>query len=243
MVGVNRCVGQAGKVAATVAIVALGAGVLGGCTIAVPVAPPSESTRATAPPSYAAPTVQAGHDAAAVAAQNMGFEAGTTLSPNIAVGFSDILGQADNAYDVAPVPAEWTLVKNNVAGQTQYANAAGCKVAYWVSANQGPLITSGDDRASSADLMKYLIPSLVPDSLKETSLPWVAEAGKPGPVITFLGYGTRSAAGVDASSVWGRMLGTAGTGLLVSLACPTDELLATTTPRVFTKLSVAPPSN
>ena len=46
-----------------------------------------------------------------------------------------------------------------------------------------------------------------------------------------------------ASTVWARMLGTADTALVVSLACPTDALLAATTPELMAKLSVAPPSN
>ncbi|MCQ9163075.1 MULTISPECIES: hypothetical protein [unclassified Arthrobacter] len=220
---------------------AAGALALGGCTIAVPVPGP---TATVAPPStFAAPTIQAGHDAAAVAAKNMTFPAGTTLSRNVPVGYNDILGQGGYSGSGAPAPPEWKLLKNNVAGQTLYSNTAGCQLAYWATSNQGPLITPGDDLASTRKLMAYLIPSVVPESLKPAELPWSAEAGKGNRTISFLSYGTKASKGVPASTVWGRLLGTAGTGLVVSLACPTDALLASTTPRVMDKLSVAPPAN
>lgn len=215
------------------------------CTITVP----ATEAPATAPDgptaTFAPPTVVAGHDAKAVAAAPMTFEAGTTLLPDVPVAFHDVLGDpvqpAD--YTQTPGPPEWKLLLKNVGGQTQYSNNAGCQLTYWTTANQGPLITSGDDRASTVDLMKYLVPSVVESSLKEAQLPWVAEAGKPGPGISFLAFGTKAGKNVMASTVWARLLGTANTGLLVTLACPTDELLAATTPKVMTKLSVAPPSN
>ncbi|MGA7203251.1 MAG: hypothetical protein WBX27_01325 [Specibacter sp.] len=238
-----KSMGGTGRATALAVAALFGASVLAGCTIAVPAPAPTQATATTPPPTYAAPTTQAGHDAAAVAAKDMGFAAGTTLSPNVPVGFSDALGQPEASDSATPPPPEWTLRTNNVAGRMQYTNAAGCTLAYWVATNQGPLITPGDDKASTENLMKYLIPSVVPSSLTDAALPWVAEAGKKGRTIAFLGHGTKAAKGVPASIVWGRMLGTAGTGLLVTLSCPTDALLASTTPRVLAKLSVAPPSS
>ncbi|WP_139244162.1 hypothetical protein [Arthrobacter alpinus] len=235
--------GPAAVVALTVSLAISLTGSLTGCSISVP-SPTAPTAENSAPATtYAPPTVVAGHDAAKVAAAPMTFEAGNTLSAGVAVGFSDVLGQPSQDYSTTPAPAEWTLVKDKVAGQTQYKNAAGCQVAYWTTVNQGPLITAGDDKASTVKLMKYLIPSVIAESLGEAKLPWVAEAGKPGPGITFLGFSTKAGKDVMASTVWGRMLGTANTSLLVSLACPTDELLAATTPAVMAKLSVAPPSS
>ncbi|WP_343318071.1 hypothetical protein AAFM46_12310 [Arthrobacter sp. TMP15] len=216
---------------------------LTGCSISVPSQSPPSIAPSAAPTSYAPPTIVPGHDAAAVAGAPMTFEAGKTLVPGVPVGFSDVLGQPPQEYSQTPGPPEWNLVKNNVAGQTQYTNAAGCQVAYWIATNQGPLITHGDDKSSTLELMKYLIPSVMEESLPEALLPWVAEAGKAGPLISFLSFGTKAGKDVMASTVWGRMLGSADTSLLVSLACPTDELLAATTPKVMAKLSVAPPSN
>ncbi|MHA7306732.1 hypothetical protein ACX80E_16065 [Arthrobacter sp. TMN-49] len=235
-----------GKVRQAMAAVCVAGGVLtavSGCTIAVPSPAPATAVKSTAPPSFAPPTIVAGHDAAAVAAAPMTFAAGTTLRAEVPVGFSDILGQPPQDYAETPGSPEWKLLKKNMAGQTQYSNAAGCRIAYWVSTNQGPLITSGEDKTSTVELLQYLIPSVLPESLTETTLPWVAEAGKKGPGITFLRHNTKAASGVMASAVWARMLGTADTALLVSLACPTDALLASTTPALMTKVSVVPPSN
>ncbi|MFQ4147149.1 hypothetical protein AAGW05_00390 [Arthrobacter sp. LAPM80] len=216
---------------------------LAGCSITVPSTAAPTVSESTPARTYAPPSVQAGHDAAAVAAAPMTFAAGNTLSPGIAVKFSDNLGQSPQDYSETPVPPEWKIVTNTVAGRTQYTNAAGCLAAYWTTTNQGPLITAGDDKASTVAMMKYLIPSVMDESLIEAKLPWTAEAGKNGPAISFLGFHTKAAKDVMASTVWVRMLGTAGTGLLVSLACPSDALLASTTPQVMATLSVAPPSN
>lgn len=218
---------------------------LSGCTIALPASDAPNTAQNTTPPTFAPPTVVAGYDAKAVAAAPMTFAAGETLLPNVPVGFSDILGEPQQTadYTKTPGPPEWKLLLNNVAGQTQYSNDAGCQLAYWTTSNQGPLITQGDDRASSVALMKYLLPSVIDSALAEVQLPWAAEAGKPGTGISFLAFRTRAGKGFMASTVWARLLGTANTGLLVSLACPTDDLLAAAAPKVMEKLSVAPPSN
>lgn len=222
--------------------VGLAAG-LSACTIAIPDPAPT-AVETTAAPTYAPPTVVAGHDAAAVAAAPMTFAAGNTLQPGAPVGFSDALGQPTEGDPMStPGPPEWKLLKKNVAGQTQYSNAAGCLLAHWTTANQGPLIAPGDDLASTTSLMTYLIPSVTESALSEAKLPWVEQAGKKGPAISFLAFNTKAGKDVMASTVWARMLGTAGTGLVVTLACPTDDLLAATTPKMTAKLSVAPPSN
>ncbi len=218
---------------------------LSGCAITVPASEAPSPTQHVPPPTFAPPTVVAGYDAKAVAAAPMTFDAGKTLLPNVPIGFNDLLGEPQQTADHAqtPGPPEWKLLLNNVAGQTQYSNDAGCQLAYWTTSNQGPLITQGDDKASSVALMKYLIPSVTDSALTEAQLPWVAEAGKSGTDISFLTFGTRAGKGVMASTVWGRLLGTANTGLLVTLACPTDDVLAASPPKMMAKLSVAPPSN
>ncbi|MHA7269905.1 hypothetical protein [Arthrobacter sp. HLT1-20] len=230
------------QVTTAVGVAAMAVAVLTGCTITVPSPTPPTVAQSTAPPSFAPPTVVAGHDAAAVAAAPMTFAAGNSLRENIPVDFSDILGQPQDDVEM-PGPPHWKLLKKNMAGQTQYSNAAGCQTAYWVARNQGPLITMGDDKSSTLELMQYLIPSVLPTALTETTLPWVAEAGSKGPGITFLRHNTKAAKGVMASTVWARMLGTADTALTVTLACPSDALLASTTPELMAKLSVAPPLN
>lgn len=229
--------------ATAIAAAALAAAmVLGGCSITIPKPEPAATGPLAPAPTFAPPTVVAGHDAKAVAAAPMTFEAGNTLSPGVPVGFSDILGEPAD-YSETPGPPEWKLLRANVAGQTQYSNAAGCQLAHWTTTNQGPLIEQGDDKASTVALMKYLVPSVIESSLAEAKLPWVAEAGTNGPAISFLAFQTKAGPDVMASTVWARMLGTANTGLLVTLACPTEELLAATTPKLMAKLSVEPPSN
>lgn len=228
---------------AGVGVAAMALTALSGCTIAVPSPTSPTVAQSTAPPSFAPPTIVAGYDAAAVAASPMTFAAGTALRANAPIEFGDVLGQPSQDHAETPGPPQWKLLKHKMAGQTQYSNAAGCQAAYWVATNQGPLITAGDDKSSTLQLMQYLIPSVLPDSLTETTLPWVAEAGTKGPGIAFLRHNTKAGKGVMASSVWARMLGNADTALLVSLACPTDALLAATTPELTAKLSVAPPSN
>lgn len=215
---------------------------ISGCTITVPVNQPSVSVSSTPKPTYAPPTIQAGHNAAAVAAKNMSFQAGNSLSPGVAVGFSDVLGQGEGTYSDKPQPPEWKLLAQNVAGRTSYSNQSGCLMTYWTTANQGPLIVAGDDRASTLKLFGYLIPSVVPGALAEATWPWVSEAGKNGPTISFLRYNTKASASGPASALWARMLGTSNTGLVISLSCPTDALLASTAPRLAAKLTVAPPT-
>lgn len=247
---VNEILGQTDRrprrpsllMAAVLASVSLTAASLTSCTISVPISEPSASTAATSTPSYAAPTIQAGHNAAAVAAKNMSFPAGDTLSPNVPVTISDVLAQGDGSYSATPPPPEWTLLANNVAGRTSYSNKAGCKVTYWTTTNQGPLIVPRDDRASTVKLFSYLLPSVLPDALRDATWGWVAEPGKKGPTISMLRYSAKAANGAPASTVWARMLGTSDTGLVISISCPTDALLKATTPRVMAKLVVVPPT-
>lgn len=225
--------------AATVAVLLAA---LSGCTIAIPEQQPT-AVETTVAPTYAPPTVLAGHDGAAVAAAPMSFEAGKSLQFGQPVSFADALGQPTEGSMSTPGPPEWKIRKSNVAGQTQYSNAAGCLLAHWTTTNQGPLIEAGDDKSSTTALMKYLIPSVTESALREASLSWAPEPGKKSPAISFLAFDTKAAKDVMASTVWARLLGNADTGLVVTLACPTDALLTATTPKMMAKLSVAPPSN
>ncbi len=226
----------------TVATAALLLAALSGCTIAIPEPAPTD-VETTAAPTYAPPSVLAGHDAGAVAAAPMTFEAGKTLQFGEPVSFADALGQPTEGSMSTPGPPEWKILKNNVAGQSQYSNAGGCLLAYWTTSNQGPLIEAGDDKTSTTELMKYLIPSVTESSLHETTLPWAGEPGAKNPGISFLAFNTKAAKDVMASTLWARLLGNADTGLVATLACPTDALLTATTPKMMAKLSVAPPSN
>lgn len=241
--GKNRGQGERLRAASVLTALTLVAGVgLSGCTISVPVEPPATEVKTTPNPSFAAPTTKAGHDAAAIARKNMDFPAGNKLSENVPVTFADKLGESESDFASTPKPAEWKVLLANVAGQTQYSNKAGCMISYWTTRNQGPLITAGDDKQSTVAMFQYLIPSVVPTALKDATWPWVAEAGKKGPNISFLKYTTKAGKGVKVSAVYARMLGTSNTGLMITISCPTDALLTSTTPRIMSKLSVAPPT-
>lgn len=210
--------------------------VLAACSISVPSQEQPGAT-SSAPTTFAAPTTQAGHDAAAVAAANMTFAAGGALSPGEPVDFADALAQ--DAYG-ASAPPEWTAAANAAAGQRKYTSAAGCTLAYWATTNQGPLVVAGDDLASTQALFHYLAPSVVESSLKPATFAWSKDPGQPAPTIDFLSY--RSVGPASASMVWGRMLGAAQMGLLVSLSCPTEAALVAATASASAKLSVVPPS-
>jgi hypothetical protein len=104
---------------------------ISGCSVDVPDPAVPEAVEST--PVLATPTITPGHDAEAVAAQDLPFAAGETLARGVPVGISDGLKDAPG----------WKPVKENVAGESRYLKADGCLVAARVSGNQGPWRAAG----------------------------------------------------------------------------------------------------
>ncbi|MGO4186938.1 hypothetical protein [Pseudarthrobacter sp. TAF60_1] len=203
---------------------------LAGCSVGVPdpEAPKVQPTAST----LATPTITPGHDSAAVAARDMPFSAGASLAKDVPVGISDGL-------KIAP---GWTPVKENVAGESQYAKADGCLVAAKVRANQSPLVLA-DDRESTAGLFTYLDPTILPAYLKTATLPWGGEPGKPGPVVEVLVLEEPGQPGAKSTAVMARVFGAAASSVYVSVSCPDPATLAVARAEVATRLVVVPPSN
>ncbi|MDF2049208.1 hypothetical protein [Arthrobacter sp. Cr_A7] len=209
---------------------ALGAVLLSGCSVEVrdPAAPDVvEST-----PVLATPTITPGHDADAVAGQDLPFAAGGTLARDVPVGISDGLKDAPG----------WKQVKDNVAGESQYAKADGCLVAAKVRSNQGAL-ARGDDRESTAALFEYLDPTLLPGSLKADTLRWGNDRDAPVRRVEVLALEQAAPRGGKAAVVLARLFATAGSSVYVSVSCPDAASLAAARADVASFLPVLPPSN
>src|SRR5215217_5259547 len=110
-----------------------------GCSVGVP--DPSAPKPVETASVLATPTITPGHDAAAVAAQDLPFASGGILAHGVPVGISDGLKDAPG----------WKMVKDNVAGESQYLKADGCLVAAKVRINQA-VLAQGDDRESTVAL-------------------------------------------------------------------------------------------
>lgn len=203
---------------------------LGGCSVGIPDPAVPETQPATRQP--ATPTITPGHDAAAVAARNMTFPAGTTLARGVPVGLSE--GLAD-----AP---KWRQVGNNAGGTTLYLKSDGCQAAAKVRVNQWPLV-KGDDQESTAGLFAYLDPTILPKYLKRAALRWGGEPGKPGPVVDVLVLERAARPAGKAAVVLARVFGTAGSSVYVSVSCPSAPALAAARADVERWLTVVPPPN
>ena len=200
-------------------------------------APDTSSDRvSSAPPSYPGPVVTPGHDAAAVAAKNLDWQAGNTLSVGVPVGWNDQIGRSSGT-----APA-WTKLIDKRAGLTRYQNANGCLLDDWQTVDQQALMVTEDDRSSTLALFKYLVPELAAEALRDTDWPWTGDAGKPGPVIQFLSARKPAVAGVPANIFSARMLNHAGVGLVLSLACPAEALIDPTLAALRDELTVQPPA-
>ncbi|WP_457962943.1 hypothetical protein [Arthrobacter sp. D1-29] len=206
------------------------AAALTGCSIDVP-DPAAPKTEQTAP-ALATPTITPGHDAAAVAAKDMTFAAGTTLAKGVPVGISDGLKEAPG----------WTQVKENAAGESQYLKADGCLVATKVRIDQTPLVLA-DDRASTAGLFEYLDPSILPEYLKTETLRWGGEPDKQGPKVEVLALEQPAPPGGKATAIMARLFGTAGSSVYLSVSCPDAAALAAARAEASQRLLIVPPSN
>ncbi|WP_251040036.1 hypothetical protein [Arthrobacter sp. ISL-72] len=202
-----------------------------GCSVGVP--DPAAPRDVQTTPALATPTITPGHDAEAVAAKDLPFTAGDSLAPGIAVGLSDGLREAPG----------WKPVKENVAGENRYLKTDGCVVSARVRVNQGSLAVSGDDRASTVELFKYVDSRILPGSLKTDTLRWGGEPDKPGPkaeVLVFEGVG---GPGGNSTAVLARLFGKAGSSIYISVSCPDPAALATARTDVAERLIVVPPTN
>jgi hypothetical protein len=201
---------------------------LAGCSVGVP-DPESPKIPQTATP-LATPTP--GHDAAAVAAKDMPFSAGSSLAEGPPVGISDGLKSAPG----------WTTVREKVAGESQYVKSDGCLVAAKVRANQYPLILA-DDRESTIGLFTYLDPTILPVYLKTATLRWGGEPDKPGPQVEVLVLEEPGQAGARSTTVMARVFGPAASSVYVSVSCPDAATLAAARAEVAARLVVIPPSS
>lgn len=218
--------GRPGKVLAA----ALGAVLLAGCSIGVP--DPAAPQPVGSTPVLATPTITPGHDAEAVAAQDLPLAAGQTLARGVPVGISDGLGKAPG----------WKPVKQNVAGESQYLKTDGCLVAAKVRNTQEAL-TRADDRDSTVALFEYLDPTILPDHLKTDTLGW--GEGQDGPVrrAEVLVLEQAGPAAGRAAVVLARLFATAGSSVYVSVSCPDAAALGAARADVSRYLPLVPPSN
>lgn len=207
----------------------VGAGLLAGCSIDVP--DPSAPSVEHSDSGPAIPTITPGHDADAVAAKDLPFTAGGTLAPEAPVGISNGLKEAPG----------WKAVKENVAGESQYAKADGCLVTAKVRINQAPL-ARGDDRASTVGLFAYLDPSILPEYLKTETLRWGGDREKPGPRVEVLVLEKPAAPGAKATAVMARLFSTPASSIYISVSCPDVSTLAVARQDVAERLTIVPPS-
>ena len=207
----------------------VGAGLLGGCSIDVP--DPSVPTVGPSASGLATPTITPGHDAEAVAAKDLPFTAGAALAPGAAVGISDGLKEAPG----------WKPVKENVAGENQYAKTDGCLVATKVRTGQTPLALA-DDRASTVGLFTYLDPSILPKDLKTETLRWGGNADKPGPRVEVLVLEQASPAGARSRAVMARLFSVPASSIYITVSCPDPATLAAARQDVAERLVIVPPS-
>ena len=206
----------------------VGALLLGGCS--VDVRDPSATPAPASTPVLATPTITPGHDAAAVAARDMPFAAGGDLAPGTAVGISD---------DLKGAPG-WRMVKDNVAGGSEYAKADGCVVAARTSTGQAPLVR-GDDRESTVALFQYLDAAIQPSYLKTATLKWGGTPEAPGRNVEVLAL-EQAVPGGRSTEVLARLFGTAGSSAYLSVSCPDAATLDAARQDVVRYLPLVPPA-
>lgn len=210
------------------AIACLGPALLAGCSVGVPDPSVPAAPATTAAP--ATPTITPGHDAAAVAAQDLPFAAGGALAPGVPVGISD---------DLKGAPG-WKLERENVAGTSQYAKADGCVVAARVNTGQAPLVR-GEDRESTVALFQYLDGTIQPSYLKPENLQWGGSPESPGKNVEVLAL-EQAVPGGRPAAVLARVFGTAGSSVYISVSCPDAATLASARKDVVRYLPLLPPS-
>lgn len=204
------------------------AALLGGCSVDVP--DPSVTAAPAGTPVPATPTITPGHDAAAVAARDMPFAAGSDLAPGVPVGISD---------DLKGAPG-WSAVKENVAGASQYAKADGCVVSARVSTGQDALVRT-DDRESTVALFQYLDATIQPSYLKSATLQWGGTPEAPGRTVEVLAL-EQAAPGGRSTAVLARVFGAAASSAYVSVSCPDAATLGAARQDLGRYLALVPPA-
>ncbi|WP_104042362.1 hypothetical protein [Arthrobacter sp. ZGTC412] len=207
----------------------LAAAVTGGCSVGVP--DPAAPQPVESAPALATPTITPGHDAEAVAAQDLPFASGGVLARGVPVGMSDGLKDAPG----------WNMVKDDVAGESQYLKDDGCLVAAKVRTNQS-VLARRDDRESTVALFQYLDPTILPDYLKAGTLRWGGGESSPGRTVEVLVLEQAAGAGGRVTAVLARLFGTAESSVYVSVSCPDAASLAAARADVGRFLPVLPPS-
>ncbi|MCU1568303.1 MAG: hypothetical protein JWQ56_3240 [Pseudarthrobacter sp.] len=200
-----------------------------GCSVGVPdpsLAPPAETA-----PVLATPTITPGHDAEAVAAQDLPFASGGILAEGVPVGISDGLKDAPG----------WKMVKDKVAGESQYLKADGCLVAAKVRTNQA-VLARADDRESTVALFQYLDPTILPGYLKPATLRWGGDESTPGHAVEVLVLEEAAGPGARATAVLARLFGRSGSSVYISVSCPDASALAAARADAVRFLPVLPPS-
>ncbi|WP_052663688.1 hypothetical protein [Psychromicrobium lacuslunae] len=238
MIGQRWRAAKIGSVAGLLAFAATAG--LTACTFTVQAPQDTSTISPSQSPSYQGPTILPGHNADAVAAKDMTWAAGNTLSVGVPVGWSDQLTQVEMVNNKTPPPS-WKELKSNQAGWTEYQHVNGCVLSYWQSVNQQNLMVANDDKASTVALFKYLVPSILPEVLKVSTMRWAKQLDKPSPKIEFLSIRTSAKGKSPAKLYSARMFNRAGTGLVFSLSCATDALLNSTFASAQNKLVVSPP--
>ncbi|MGP4031362.1 hypothetical protein ACTWQD_04670 [Pseudarthrobacter sp. 1C304] len=206
------------------------AAALAGCSIGIP--DPAASPITSSAPALATPTITPGHDAAAVAAQDMPFAAGGTLAEGSPVQLSDGLREAPG----------WKPVTENVAGASEYVKDDGCLASAKVRTNQSALAVAGDDKASTEALFQYLDASILPAYLQPGTLRWGGEPGAPAPAVEVLVFTGGDQAGARATAVYARLFSTSGSSIYLSVSCPDAATLAAARADAEAWTAVIPPS-
>jgi hypothetical protein len=200
-----------------------------GCSVGVP--DPSAPQPVETASVLATPTVTPGHDAEAVAAQDLPFVSGGNLARGVPVGISDGLKDAPG----------WKMVKDNVAGESQYLKSDGCLVAAKVRTSQ-EVLAQGDDRESTLALFRYLDPTILPEYLKAATLRWGGDESAPGHAVEVLVLEEPVTSGGRATTVLARLFATSGSSIYVSVSCPDASALAAAKADAVRFLPVLPPS-
>ena len=209
---------------------ALAGTVLSGCSVGVP--DPSVRGDVESPSAVATPTITPGHDAEAVAGRDLPFASGPTLAKGVPVTVSDGLKEAPG----------WKLVKDNVAGESQYLKADGCLVSARVRSNQAAL-AQGGDKESTVALFTYLDPTILPEYLKTETLRWGGERDAPVRSVEVLALEPPVSPGGRAVAILARLFATAGSSAYVTVSCPDPASLAAARTDVQGFLPLLPPSN
>lgn len=101
--------------------------------------------------------------------------------------------------------------------------------------------TTAATAPSSEALFQFMDPSILPEYLLTTSLPWGENPGESTTGIDFLTYAQPATDSAPASVVSLRLFSQLRTGLVLTVSCPTDEQLSAAVADVRSRVSVDPP--